>query len=114
MTEERAYFTVYVGNVGFDVSSEEFRELANKFGSVKGTRLVRGRSGESRGFGFIEYATEESRKACIEALNNKEFKGHKLKVEVAVSKGRSSRTVKFFDRDGDVQEEMTLPAFTCE
>jgi cold-inducible RNA-binding protein len=54
-----------------------------KYGDVKEVRIVRGQGGESRGFGFVDMGSEDDAHEAIRALNQVEWNGRKLLVEVA-------------------------------
>ncbi|KAL7722902.1 Enhancer binding protein-2 [Entamoeba marina] len=79
---------LYVGNLSFKCNEEEFKKHFESFGKVKESKLMIFR-GYSRGFGFIEYETEEDAKKALSA-NGVEFMGRKLKVEIA--RPRKERT----------------------
>lgn len=55
----------------------------SRYGNVKDVRLVRGPGGESRGFGFIDMEREEDAKDAIRGLDQTEWNGRRLLVEVA-------------------------------
>ena len=80
---------IYVGNLSFNASEEEVRELFAKHGTVHSVALITDRdTGRPRGFGFVEMDEAEA-KAAIEALNGMEFGGRSLRVNEA--KERNSR-----------------------
>ncbi|MCK4528940.1 RNA-binding protein [candidate division WOR-3 bacterium] len=80
---------IYVGNLSFNASEEEVRELFAKHGTVHSVALIADRdTGRPRGFGFVEMDEAEA-KAAIEALNGMEFGGRSLRVNEA--KERNSR-----------------------
>lgn len=54
-----------------------------RYGDVRDVRLVRGPNGESRGFGFVDYNSEDDAKAAIRGLDQTEWNGRRLLVEVA-------------------------------
>ena len=63
---------IYVGNLAKEVTDAQFAELGGPFGSLTSSVVVRERIGnESRGFGFLEYASNEEGKAAIAGLNGK-------------------------------------------
>jgi len=75
---------LYIGNLSFDMGDEELKETFSKFGEIISATIVKDRvSGRSRGFGFVEFAQEESAQSAKEAMNGKEFKGRSLKVDSA-------------------------------
>lgn len=75
---------IYVGNLSFDTSEEELRKAFAAYGEVTAVNIIRDKfSGKSRGFAFVEMASDEAGKAAIQALNEKEMQGRKLNVNVA-------------------------------
>lgn len=76
---------LYVGNLSKDLTDEQFKALAVPYGSVTSANVARDRAGESKGFGFIEFATATEANAAITGLNGTELSGQHLKVSEARS-----------------------------
>ncbi|HEU4522848.1 MAG TPA: RNA-binding protein [Thermoanaerobaculia bacterium] len=74
---------LYVGNLSKEVTEAELSALAQEFGQLTSSKVARERSGESKGFGFLEYGTPEAGTAAIAALDGKEIGGMALKVAQA-------------------------------
>src|ERR687894_1768719 len=75
---------LYVGNLSFQTSSEDLRDLFAQAGTVESASVVEDRdTGRSRGFGFVEMATKEEGEAAIAQFNGKEFGGRNLTVNEA-------------------------------
>ena len=75
---------LYVGNLNFRTTSDELREMFAQAGEVDNATVVEDRdTGRSRGFGFVEMATQEGAAAAIEQFNGKEFGGRTLTVNEA-------------------------------
>ena len=75
---------LYVGNLGYDVNSEDLERLFAEHGTVDSANVVMDRStGQSRGFGFVEMSSSTEAQAAIDALNEKDFGGRALKVNEA-------------------------------
>jgi RNA recognition motif-containing protein len=75
---------LYVGNLSFQTSSEDLRDLFAQAGTVESANVVEDRdTGRSRGFGFVEMATREEGEAAIQQFNGKELGGRNLTVNEA-------------------------------
>jgi RNA recognition motif-containing protein len=87
---------IYVGNLSFDATEGELKELFAPFGQVTEVRLIMDKfSGKSKGFGFIEMPSKEEAEKAIEGLNGKDIKGRGMAVNEAKPKtdrgGRGGR-----------------------
>ena len=75
---------LYVGNLSFQTSEEDLRELFSQAGTVDSCRIVTDRdTGRSRGFGFVEYASDAEGQAAIQQFNGRELNGRALTVNEA-------------------------------
>ena len=75
---------LYVGNLSHKVTDAQLNELAVPFGTLVSANVATERStGESRGFGFVEYSNEAEARAAIAGLDGREVEGHVLKVNEA-------------------------------
>lgn len=75
---------VYVGNLNYDTTEDRLRELFAAHGEVVSVNVVTDRySGQSRGFAFVEMATDGAAEAAISALNGQVVDGRQLKVNEA-------------------------------
>ena len=77
--------TLYVGNLPREATADRLRELFATDGrEVKGVKLAtNSKNGKSRGFGFVEMASEEDAAAALLALNGTDVEGRALKVGAA-------------------------------
>lgn len=74
---------LYVGNLPFNFSSEDLQTMFAAKGEVTSADVVMDRdTGRSRGFGFVEMADEDGRKA-IEDLDGADAGGRRLTVNEA-------------------------------
>lgn len=75
---------IYVGNLSYQSTEDDLTELFSKFGAVSRANIIKDRdSGRSKGFGFVEMDDGEAAKKAIEALNDQEVKGRKLRINEA-------------------------------
>ena len=85
---------LYVGNLSFQTTSSELEELFTSIGIVDSAVVVEDReTGRSRGFGFVEMATQEEGEKAIAEFDGKEFAGRPIKVNEA--KPREDRSGAF-------------------
>ncbi|NES68452.1 MAG: RNA-binding protein [Okeania sp. SIO2D1] len=76
--------SVYVGNLSYDATDEDIKEVFKEYGSVKRVQVPSDReTGRPRGFAFVEMETEDEETAAIEALDGAEWMGRTLKVNKA-------------------------------
>jgi len=75
---------LFVGGLSFSTSSDRLREVFAAHGSVESARVVTDRdTGRSRGFGFVEMASEQDAQQAVSRLNGQDVDGRQIKVEVA-------------------------------
>lgn len=75
---------LFVGSLPFATTSDQLREIFAKVGQVAEANVVTDKmTGRSRGFGFVEMATDEDAKKAIEQLNGTEVEGRKIFVSEA-------------------------------
>ena len=75
---------MYVGNLSYDATDGDLRELFEPHGTVTDVFIVKDReSGRPRGFAFVSMETPEEMNAAIEALNGEEFLGRALTINEA-------------------------------
>lgn len=85
--------TVFIGNISFDATEEDLRNLFGSVGPVVNLRLVTDReTGKRKGFGFVEYSHEETAFSAVRNLNELNFHGRALRVNLAEqdSKGNNA------------------------
>ena len=75
---------LYVGNLSYSTTEAQLQELFSQHGEVTSVSLVMDReTGRPRGFGFVEFASDESARAAIAALSGKNVDGRDLTVNEA-------------------------------
>lgn len=75
---------IYVGNLSFDTSDDDLRQLFESHGQISSVNIIRDKfSGQSRGFGFVEMSSDEEAEAVIEKLNAVELNGRTLNINRA-------------------------------
>lgn len=88
---------VYVGNISFKATADDLRELFSKHGEVESVNLITDpHTGRTKGFGFVEMASEEDAQKAIAALNGSVFMERTLSV--AEAKPQQPREKRGFEK----------------
>jgi cold-inducible RNA-binding protein len=75
---------IFVGNLDFNVSEDELRNLFATYGAVDRVTILTDRdTGRSRGFGFVEMTNAEEGEKAIAGLNGSQLSGRTLNVNEA-------------------------------
>jgi len=75
---------LYVGNLSYDTTEDELRELFSTHGTVESVNLItESGSGRSKGFGFVEFRDDQEANAAIAALNGTDLRGRAINVNQA-------------------------------
>lgn len=98
---------IYVSNINFRTENGSLQNLFEQYGEVSSANIITDReTGRSRGFGFVEMPNETEGQEAIEALNNSDFEGKTITVNVARPKTERSDRGNYnrgggFNRGGD-------------
>lgn len=80
---------LYVGNLNFDATEDQVRELFGSYGEVQEVKIVMDRfSGRSRGFAFVRMESADSAGKAKDALNGQPFQGKSLVIDWARTEQR--------------------------
>ena len=75
---------LYVGNLAYAVTDERLQQHFAQHGSVISARVITDKfSGRSKGFGFVEMASEAEAAKALNALHDSEFEGRNIVVSEA-------------------------------
>jgi RNA recognition motif-containing protein len=75
---------LYVGNLSFRTTDDDLAQLFGQFGQVVSAKVIIDReTNRPRGFGFVEMAQAEEAQKAVEGLDQKDFMGRTLKVNLA-------------------------------
>jgi len=75
---------LYVGNLPDSATEQDLSDKFAAFGTVESVKLIIDRdTGQTRGFGFIEMASEAEAHAAIDSLNGSHYDGRPMKVHEA-------------------------------
>jgi RNA recognition motif-containing protein len=87
---------IYVGNLANTTTAEQLQELFAGFGQVVSAELAKDRrTGETRGFGFIEMPCKAEAHAAITGLDLKPINGRSMTVNEAKSPPAGRRERRF-------------------
>lgn len=76
--------TIYVGNLSYDATEEDLKEVFAEYGAVKYISLPLDRqTGRMRGFAFVEMTSDDQETKAIESLDGAELMGRSLRVNKA-------------------------------
>ncbi len=82
---------LYVGNLPYAVNDERLLEIFSEVGTVSSAQVILDRNtGRSKGFGFVEMATEQEAQEAVTRLNQQEVDGRKIVVNEARPNNRRS------------------------
>jgi RNA recognition motif-containing protein len=93
---------LFVGNLSFNTTSEDLKTFFSRAGTCESAAVITDRAtGRSRGFGFVEMASDEEAEKAISALDGREVKGRAIRVNEAQARsgGGGSRGGGNRDRD---------------
>jgi RNA recognition motif-containing protein len=82
---------IYISNLSYGVNDGDLKELFEEYGAVSSAKVITDKmSGKSRGFGFVEMEDSAQAQKAIDALNQCEYDGKVISVNVA--KPKTERT----------------------
>lgn len=75
---------IYVGNLSYEVTDTDLRNAFSAFGGVTSAKVISDNfTGKSKGFGFVEMASNTEAQTAIAELNGKDLKGRAITVNEA-------------------------------
>lgn len=75
---------IFVGNLSFGATEDSVRAMFEAYGAVDRVSIVTDRdSGQPRGFGFVEMASNSEADRAISELNGRELDGRALNINEA-------------------------------
>jgi len=76
--------SLFIANLPFSIDSPALNDLYKSY-NVKSAHVVANRNGKSKGFGFVELATQADQKAALDATNKTNVQGRELIVKIALT-----------------------------
>jgi cold-inducible RNA-binding protein len=75
---------LYVGNLAWAVTDQDLRELFSEAGQVDSSQVIVDReTNRSRGFGFVEMASDADAESAVKKFNGRDLKGRAIRVNEA-------------------------------
>ena len=91
---------LYIGGLSYESTEDSLKQYFSEAGTVESVNIISDKfSGRSKGFGFVEMATDKEALKAIEMFNDKEFEGRSLKVNEA--RPMEDRPRRDFNRNTD-------------
>ncbi|MES2764477.1 MAG: RNA-binding protein [Bacteroidota bacterium] len=76
--------SIYVGNLSYNTSEDELREIFSAYGTVASAKVMNDKfTGRPRGFAFVEMPSDDEAQKAIDALNETEVSGRRIVVNEA-------------------------------
>ncbi len=83
---------LYVGNLSFQMNDQDLAKAFSEFGTVQSAKIVTDRdTGRSKGFGFVEMASDDEATRAIEGVNGKDLGGRQVRVDRAQERSDGPR-----------------------
>ena len=86
---------IYIGNMPYNVTSEELAKMFEEHGRVQDAQVITDReTGRSKGFGFIDMPDNSEADEAIKALNATQLNGRQITVNQARPRRERERTTR--------------------
>ena len=72
---------LYIGNLFFEVNAAQLEQEFAKFGQISNSRIVTDNRGLSKGFAYLEFATQEAADRAVREVDQKVFQGRRMAVQ---------------------------------
>src|SRR5262245_27088951 len=81
---------LFVGNLSFETTDDDLKQAFSNAGTCESASVIKDRlSGTSRGFGFVEMASDEEAQRAIAELNGRDLRGRMINVSEARERSES-------------------------
>lgn len=84
---------IYVGNLNWNMTSEDLQNLFAPFGEVTSAKIVTDKfnNNRSKGFGFVEMSDDDAARAAIAALHDTDVQDRKIVVNESTPRPEGER-----------------------
>lgn len=76
---------LYVGNLSYQTAESALRQVFEEFGTLADVTIV-----EGKGFGFVEFETDDAAQEAMNSLNGSQLDGRQIRVDVAQARTQRS------------------------
>jgi len=84
---------LFVGNLAYAMTDDQLTQIFSAYGQVVSVNIIKDRfSQRSKGFGFVEFATEEEAAAAMQALDGSEQEGRNMVVKEATPRADDNKS----------------------
>jgi len=83
-TGEVSDTTIYVANLPFKLDDEDLKKAFSNY-NIESAKVIRYKSGRSKGFGFLKAKTQEDQQKILKEVTELEIEGRKLIIKIALA-----------------------------
>ena len=84
---------LYIGNLFFEVTTQQIEQEFSRYGRIANSRIVSDARGLSKGFGYVEFESQDSADRAVRELDQKVFQGRRMAVQYHVRREPRNRAV---------------------
>ena len=77
---------LYVGNLSYSTTNDGLKVFFESSGEVTAAEVINHKNGRSKGFGFVEMATDEGAQKAMTDLNGQALDGRPIRIDLAKPK----------------------------
>ncbi|XP_056166109.1 glycine-rich RNA-binding protein 2, mitochondrial-like [Syzygium oleosum] len=83
---------LFIGGLSYGTDDHSLKDAFSSFGEVVEARVITDRdSGRSRGFGFVNFSSDESASSALSAMDGQELHGRSIRVSYATERPSGNR-----------------------
>ncbi|EPS69823.1 hypothetical protein M569_04943 [Genlisea aurea] len=91
MTARSMSTKLFIGGLSYGTDDQTLRDAFSSFGDVTDARVITDRdSGRSRGFGFVNFSSDESASSALSAMDGQQLNGRNIRVSYAEERAARS------------------------
>lgn len=84
--------SVFVKGFSSEVTEDNLKEEFSRFGTIVDTSIPRKRNGKPKGYVFVEFANKDDAEHAVEEMNDTEWMGGKLTVQLSTGKKNAKKS----------------------